>query len=166
MHTFTIVWTIIATWVFGWLSATFGVLPSLFAAIILYLPSFAGWRLFASTERAKRRQYFYVGLVAMISVVASSFTVFSWYASGMDRLADFEREYYELLGYVASSPEYRGVEVTHTRRKGGRLYLQGHVADEKSHTRLIQLVDTVVRSNDSGYYDGVEYPGKPEESPE
>lgn len=61
-------------------------------------------------------------------------------------------------------PEYKNVEVSFTHRKGGRVYLTGHVANKDTHDRLLQAYSSMVRNNDSGYYDGVEYPGKAADS--
>ena len=46
----------------------------------------------------------------------------------------------------------------------GRHYLHGHVANKDAHDRLLQMIEWMVRNNDSGYYDGVEYPGKSNET--
>jgi hypothetical protein len=79
------------------------------------------------------------------------------------RLAMFDREFQHFRKHVASMPECRGVQVSCTRRKGGRVYLHGHVSRKEVHDRLLQAYDRMVHSNDSGCYDGVEYPGKPPE---
>jgi hypothetical protein len=79
------------------------------------------------------------------------------------RLAMFDREFKHFRKHVASMPECKGVQVYCTRRKGGRVYLHGHVLHKEVHDRLLQAYERMVHSNDSGCYDGVEYPGRPQE---
>ena len=76
------------------------------------------------------------------------------------RLAMFDREFKHFRKYVASLPEFKDVQVSCTRRKGGRVYLHGHVLNKDVHDRLMQVYDRMVHSNDSGCYDGVCYPAK------
>lgn len=160
MHRWTIAYTVIAIWTFGWLAGRFGILPSLFAAIIFFIPAVFAWRMFTCSRTIKRHEYGYLGLVTVLALCATAFIVSKWYESGMDRLAMFDREYQQFRNRVASMREYKNVEVSYTHRKGGRVYLDGYVANKGNHDRLLEMIEWMVRNNDSGYYDGVDYPGK------
>jgi hypothetical protein len=153
-----------AIWTFGWLAGRFGLIPSFFAAILFFAPALFAWRMVASNKEAKRREFVYLGLVTLIAVCATGFVVTKWYETGMDRSAMFDREFYKFRNRVASLPEYRNVDVSFTHRKGGRVYLHGHVANKDAHDRLIQTFEWMVRNNESGCYDGVQYPGRTDES--
>ena len=48
MRHWTIAYTIIAIWTFGWLAGRFGLGPSLFAAVIIFAPALFAWRMLAS----------------------------------------------------------------------------------------------------------------------
>lgn len=164
MRIFALVYSAVAIWAFGWLTGTFGIWPSLFVAIILLTPAFFAWRMARPGRETKRREYGYLGVVTVLAIGASVFIVNTWYDAGMDRLAMFDREYHSFRRHVSSLPEYEDVEISYTHRKGGRVYLHGEVSNKKSYERLIQKIEWMVRNNDSGYYDGVEYPGKPDET--
>lgn len=160
MRHWTFAYTTIAIWTCGWLAGRFGLFPSLFAAVIILAPALFAWRMLASNKVAKRREYIYLAMVTLLAIFGTGFVVAQWYETGMDRLAMFDREMHQFTNRVASMPEYKNVEVSFTHRKGGRVYLKGHVANKDSHDRLLQNYGWMVRNNDSGYYDGVEYPGK------
>ena len=160
MRQATIAYTAFAIWVFGWLAGIFGLLPSLFASVILGLPAFFACRLVKSGKAIKRREYVYLAAMTTVSAAAAAFLVTSWYGAGVDRLVIFEREYQSFRREVAAIPELRNVEVSYTQRKGVRVYLHGSVASEYSHRRLIKMIEEMIRYDDGGYYDGVRYPGK------
>jgi hypothetical protein len=164
MRRWAIAYSVIAMWAFGWLAGRFGLLPSLFAALVFFIPAVFAWRMVASKRIIKRREYAYLGVVTVLALGATTFVVAKWHDAGMDRLAIFDREYHRFRNRVESMPEYRNVDVSYTHRKGGRVYLHGRVANKQSHERLIQLIVWMVRNNDSGYYDGVDYPGKSTEA--
>jgi hypothetical protein len=164
MRRWAIAYSVIAIWVFGWLAGRFGLLPSLFAAVVFFIPGVFAWRMVASKRTIKRREYVYLGVATVLALVATTFVIAKWHGAGMDRLAIFDREYHQFRNRVESMPEYKNVEVSYTHRKGGRVYLHGHVANKGSHERLIQLIEWMVRNNDSGYFDGVNYPGKSTEA--
>jgi len=90
--------------------------------------------------------------------------VVKWHEAGMHRSVMFDQEIHQFKQLVASMPEYKSVEVSFTHRKGGRVYLKGHVANKDSHDRLLQTYGWMVRNNQSGCYDGVQYPGKAAET--
>ena len=163
MRKLAIAYSVLAIWTFGWFTGSFGLLPSLFASIIIFTPAAFAWRMVATDRTVKGREYAYLAVVTMLAVTASVFIVSKWYETGMDRLAVFEREIHAFQKHVATMPEYKDVEVSYTHRKGGRVYLHGTVTTQASHERLLQTIDRMVRNNDSGYYDGVEYPGKSDE---
>jgi len=160
MRKFAIAYSILAICAFGWLTGSFGLLPSLFASIIVFSPAAFAWRMVATDRTVKRREFVYLGIVTMLAVTASVFIVSKWYETGMDRLAVLDREIRAFQKHVATIPEYKNVEVTYTHRKGGRVYLHGTVTTKTSYERLLQTLNRMVRNNESGYYDGVEYPGK------
>jgi hypothetical protein len=160
MRHWTNAYSAIAIWTFGWLAARFGLLPSLFAAMILFSPILIAWRMRISKREINRREYFYLGVVALLAVCGTSFVVSKWVETGMDRSALFEREFHQFKNSVSSMPEYTHVEVSFTLRKGGRVYLHGHVPNKSAHDRLLHTYERMVRNNLSGCYDGVEYPGK------
>ncbi len=164
MRYWTFTYTAASIWTFGWLAARFGLAYSFFAAAIIFIPAAFAWRMLDSNIAIKHREYLYLGLITLASVSASAFIVSKWFDAGLDRLIIFENEYQSFRDRVNSLPEYRQVEVSYTRRKGGRVYLRGHVINKDSHDRLIDLLETIVRNSDSGYYDGVVYPGKLTES--
>jgi hypothetical protein len=164
MRNWTIAYTLIATWTSGWLAGRFGLFPSLFAAIVILAPAFFAWRMLAPNKVTKRREYVYLALVTSLAISGTGFVVAKWYETGMERSAMFDREIYRFKNRVASIPEYKNVEVSFTHRKGGRVYLQGYVTSKDSHDRLLQTYEWMVRNNESGCHDGVEYPGKPAES--
>ena len=164
MRNVTIAYSVIAIWAFGWLAGRFGFLPSLFASVIILAPAFFAWRMISRKQTVKHRELAYLGVVTMLAVAASGFIVVKWYDTGMDRRAIFDREYHAFQRRVSTMPEYNNVEVSYTHRKGGRVYLHGSVANKDSHDRLIQTIDWMIRNNDSGYFDGVEYPGKTNEN--
>ena len=158
-----IAYSVIAVWTFGWLSGRFGLLPSFFPALMLFIPAVFAWRMLASSRTIKRREYAYLGLVTMLGIGGTRFVVAKWYETGVDQLAIFDREYHQFRNRVKSMPEYENVEVSYTRGKGGRdyrVYLQGRVANKGSHDRLLQMIGSMVRNNDSWYYDHLEYPGE------
>jgi len=161
MRRVTFVYSIAAIWTFGWLTGTFGLLPSLFASAIVFAPVASAWRMLVSKRAIKRREYGYLATVSLLAITATGFIVVKWYDTGMDRLAVFDREYDAFHKRISSMPEYKNVEISYTHRKGGRVYLHGDVANKDSHDRLLQTYERMVRNNDSGYYDGVDYPGKP-----
>lgn len=163
MRKFAIVYSAIAIWTFGWLVGSFGLWASLFASIVVFAPAVFARRMTASSCEIKLREYGYLTVVTVLAIVASVFVVNKWYETGMDRLAFFDREYHSFRRHVLAIPEYRNVEISYTHRKGGRVYLHGNVADKDSHERLIQTIEWMLQNNDSGYYDGVEYPGKSDE---
>ena len=163
MRRFAIVYSVIAIWTFGWLVGSFGLWVSLFASIIVFAPAVFAWRMTTSNREIKHREYGYLAVVTVLTIVASVFIVSKWYETGMDRLANFDREYHAFRSHVSALPEYTNVEISYTHRKGGRVYLHGNVANKDSHERLIQKIERMVRNNDLGYYDGVEYPGKSDE---
>lgn len=164
MRRWTIAYCVIAIWTFGWLVGRFGILPSVFAALIFFIPAAFAWRMVTSNRTIRRREYGYLGLVTVLALSATVFVVAKWQDTGMDRRAMFDRDYHEFRDRVNSMPEYKNVEVSYTHRKGGRVYLHGHVASKDSHDRLLQTYEWMVRNNQSGCYDGVEYPGKPAEN--
>ncbi|QDT65324.1 hypothetical protein [Calycomorphotria hydatis] len=164
MRNVTIVYSVIAIWAFGWLAGRFGFSPSLFASFIILAPMFFAWRMISRDQSIKRREFAYLGIVTVLAVAASVFIVLKWYDTGMDRRAIFDREYHAFQRHISTMPEYKNVEISYTHRKGGRVYLHGSVANKDSHDRLIQIIDWMIRNNDSGYYDGVEYPGKTKEN--
>lgn len=161
MQHWTIAYTTIAIWTGGWLAGRFGLLPSLFASVIILAPALFAWRMLTSNKVGKRREYIYLGVVTLMAISGTGYIVVNWYENGMDRSAMFDREIHQFKNRVASIPEYKNVEVSFTHRKGGRVYLKGHVESKDSHDRLLETYDRMVRNNASGCYDGVEYPGKP-----
>ncbi|MFN3149998.1 hypothetical protein [Bremerella sp.] len=160
MRNVTIAYSVIAIWAFGWLAGRFGFLPSLFVAIIILTPAFFAWRMILRDQVIKRREFAYLSVVTLLAVSGSVFIILQWYDTGMDRRAMFDREYHAFQRRVSTMPEFRDVEISYTHRKGGRVYMHGSVANKLSHDRLIETIDWMIRNNDSGYYDGVEYPGK------
>jgi hypothetical protein len=156
----TIVYIMVAIWAFGWLAATFGFLPSVLAEVILVAPVYFAWRMITGNRPIERSEYGYLSVVATLSIAATVYLALNWYGAGMDRLAMFDREFREFRRHVASSPEYKKVELSYTHRKGGRVYMNGAVGSQYSHDRLIQDIESMVRNNYGGYYDGVSYPGK------
>jgi hypothetical protein len=160
MRTAAIVYSVLVIWMSGWLTSTFGFFPALFAAIILGLPPFFAWRVSKPGYAAKRREFVYLAIASILSIAASTFLLTTWYGAGINRLVIFEREYQAFRREVAAIPEFANVNVSYTHRKGGRVYLHGTVASEYSHSRLIKMVEEMIRYGDSGYYDGVYYPGK------
>lgn len=164
MRRWSIAYSVIAIWTFGWLAGRFGLLLSLFAALIFFIPAVFAWRMLASNRAIKRREYAYLSFVTVLALGATAFVVTKWHDTGMDRLAMFDREYHEFHSRVNSMSEFKNVEVAYTHRKGRRVYLHGHVANKDSYDRLLQMIKWMIRNNDSGYYDGVEYPGKSNET--
>lgn len=164
MRNVTITYSVIAIWAFGWLAGRFGFIPSLFVSVIILSPACFAWRMVSREQTIKRREFGYLGVITMLAIAASIFVVINWYETGMDRLAIFDREYHAFQRHVSGMPEYKNVEISYTHRKGGRVYLHGSVASRLSYDRLIQTIDWMIRNNDSGYYDGVEYPGKTNEN--
>ena len=160
MRRWTIAYVVLAAWTFGWLAGRFGLLPSCFFAIIFFIPAVFAWRMSAANRTIKRREYAYLGLVAALAISATLFLVARWIDTGMDRSAMFEREYHQFRNRINSMLEYKNVEISYTHRKGGRVYLHGHVANKDSHDRLVRMIEQMVRNNDSGYYNGVDYPGR------
>lgn len=160
MRRITIAYAAVSMWVFGWLTGTFGFLHALLAAAIFTSPVFFSWRMITSNRPVKRREYGYLTVVTMLALSCTTFLVVGWYATGMDRLAMFGREYRAFQRRVSTMPEYKNVEVSHTLRKGGRVCLHGSVVAKTSHDRLIQMIDRMIRNDECGYYDGVDYPGK------
>lgn len=161
MRRFVILYTIASIWTFGWATGTFGFLPSTFLCLLLSLPVLIGWRILEAKRDVRDREYWYVGLVSAIAVCASVLVVHNWYDVGMHRRARFAREIAVFDRHVQATPEFKSVSVSHTMRKGGRVYLKGSVANAKSHERLMHDIEWMIRNNDSGYHDGVDYPGKP-----
>ncbi len=164
MRIATIVYSIIAIWMFGWLTGTFGFLQSLFLTFIFAIPAFIAWRITTSKRNVKKREYAYLGVLVSLAVAPTIFVVANWYSNGITRLARFDREYHAFRRHVSEMPEYESVEVSHTLRKGGRVYLHGTVENKDYHDRLIHAIEWMIRSNLSGYDDGVGYPGKPEDN--
>jgi hypothetical protein len=155
------VYAAVSIWFFGWFTATFGFLPALFITTIFASPCFFLWRMTTPNRAIKRREYFYLAILTTLAVAGSLFIVMKWFETGMDRLAFFDREYDAFCHQIATMPEYRNVEISYTNRKGGRVYLHGSVGTKYAHDQLIQIIDNMIRNNDSGYYDGIAYPGKP-----
>jgi hypothetical protein len=108
-----------------------------------------------------RREYGYLAFLTSLCVVATGFPIMMWYAAGMDRLLLFHREYEAFCRSAAAEPAFRNVAISYTDRKGARVYLHGSVASKDSHDRLITTIEQMIRNNDGGYYDGVEFPGRP-----
>ena len=81
-----------------------------------------------------------------------------------ERPVQFAREYEQLRRHITSMSEFRNVRLSFTRRRGGRVYMHGRVLDKEAHDRLMKAYQSLVHSNDAGFYDGVEYPGKPSET--
>jgi hypothetical protein len=160
MRIAAIIYSIVVIWMFGWLAGTFSFVPALFAATILALPVLFAWRVSKAGYTPKRREFVYLATAVTLSVVATTFLLTMWYGAGIDRLVIFEREYQAFRREVAAIPEFAKVEVSYTHRKGGRVYLHGTVGSEYSHSRLIKMIEEMIRYGDSGYYDGVHYPGK------
>lgn len=157
----TTAYSIASIWLFGWLTATFGFLCAVLATLILASPAFFSWRMSARNRPIGRCEYGYLAVLAIVVVIGTLFLVMTWFETGMDRLASFDREYRAFCSRIATMPEYKNVEVSYTHRKGGRVYLHGTVDTKDSHDRLIQMVDRTVRSNASGFYDGVSIRGMP-----
>jgi hypothetical protein len=146
---------LIAAWAFGWLAATFGMMPSLFAALIIFAPAFFAWRMAKAQRSTTPRECAYLAVVTTAAVVATAFLVTHWFGAGMDSLARFDREFRAFRRHVASTPEYKHVQLSYTHRKGGRVYMHGSVPSQYWHERLIHDIESMVRSNFSGYFDGV-----------
>ena len=163
MRGWIIAYSVIAIWTFGWLSGRFGLLPSFFPALMLFIPAVFAWRMLASRRTIKRREYAYLGLVTMLALSGTPFVIAKWYDTGVDRLAVFDRQYHQFRNRVKSMPEYENVEVSYEHGKGGSVfcvYLDGSVANKGSHDRLLQMIGRMVRNNDCWYYDRLEYPGE------
>jgi hypothetical protein len=148
---------------FAWLSHTFGLGPSILAAVIFGSPGFLVWRMASTDQPVKRREYGYLALLTLLALTGTGFLVDQWYGAGLDRLEIFEREYRSFSRHLATLPEYREVKTVFTRRKGGHLYLEGWVPSKESHDRLIRLIESMIRHNQGGYHDALYYPGKPKE---
>lgn len=163
MRHWTISYSAIAIWMFGWLAGRFGFVPSLFAAIILLAPALVAWRMLVSKRETKRRDYAYLGVVALLAVCGTTYVISMWIETGLDRSAMFDREFHQFENYVSSIPVYANVKVSYTHRKGGRVYLHGNVSNKNIHDALLQNYEFMVRNNFGGCHDGVDYPGKPTE---
>ena len=161
MRKWTIIYSVVAIWTFGWLAGVFGVGPSLFAFIILFAPAFFAWRMLKSERVVKRREYWYLGIVSLAAVIGTIFIVGKWYESGVGRLAMFNREYHAFRRQVSSMPEYKNVKISYIGCKGVGVGLNGHVANQDVHDRLLQIYESMVRNADFGCWDDVDYPGKP-----
>jgi len=163
MRGWIIAYSVIAIWTFGWLSGRFGLLPSFFPALMLFIPAVFAWRMLTSRRAIKRREYTYLALVAMWALSITVYLVARWYDTGVDRLAMFDRQYHQFRNRVKSMPEYENVEVSSTHGKGGsvfRVYLDGRVANRGSHDRLLQMIGLMIRKSDIWWYDRLEYPGE------
>ena len=154
MRRITIVYAIISIWFGGWLTATFGILPAILAAIIFMSPVFFSWRILRQNRPTKRREYVYLTILTTLAVASTSFLIITWFESGMDKLVIFDREYNAFCQHIATMHEFKSVEISYTDRKGGRVYLHGTVGSKDSHDRLIEMIDRMIRNNGSGYFDG------------
>ena len=161
MRKLTIAYSVAVVWVLGWLAAIFGFLPSCFLALILAVPAFFAWRMFAVGRNVKRREYVYLAVAAALAVAGSAFVVSHWYSVGMDRIAMFERQCHSLRRQVSAMPEYENVELSYTLHKGGRVYLHGTVESKESHDELMHMIYREIRNGQSACSGSVEYPGKP-----
>jgi hypothetical protein len=161
MRPVRIVYAAVSIWLFGWLTGTFGLALALVAAVILVSPAFYAWRLTTAKRTARRREYGYLAVVTTLAVVVTSFLVVKWFETGMDRLAFFNRECRPFRRHISSMPECKEVKISYTHRKGGLVCLQGTVVTKRSHNRLVQTMEWMIRNGDSGYFDRVDYPGKP-----
>jgi hypothetical protein len=130
---------------------------------ILAVPALIAWPMLVHGRTTKSREYA-LCTATLLALGTTSTLISSWIENGVDYRAMFDREYRQFLDYVAATSEYKNVKVSLTYRKGGRVYLHGHVPNKDSHDRLIRKCERMVRINDSGYYDGVDYPGKPSTS--
>lgn len=155
-----IAYSMIGSWLFGWLTAQFGLGPSGFAALIFFIPVYFAWRMNTSARTTTHREFAYLAVVTAVAVSATTFLIMRWDEAGKGQLVRFDREVREFQRYISSVPEFRDVEVAFTRRKGGRVYLKGHVADSGSHDRLLRTIERMVRSSEWGYGDGVSFPGR------
>lgn len=135
-------------YVMGWCALlTLPLGSAFFAASILWLVVDSGMRLAAKVK----------GTAVKKSQASDS------HSRPAERLAQFVLECQHFRQQIASTPEFRNVRLFFTRRKGGRVYLHGHVPSKEVHDRLLEAYERLVHSNDSGCYDGVEYPGRPPE---
>lgn len=158
----SIAYSVIAAWVFGWLAGTFGLLSSIFPVCILFIPSAIAFRILSSDHAATKREYGYFGVTVTLTIVATALFITHYFDTGMYRLAQFEREYRMFHSEVSSMPEYNQVELSYTRRKGGCVYLHGHVSSKAQHEHLLEKLERIVHNNDAGFLDDVKYPGKPD----
>lgn len=140
-----------------WVYSTFGY-PALVVGCLMVLPGLLVlWRLRKEPIGVRQRVDF--AIAGTVAVGAISFLIFRSYDLGLDRHAKFEREYHSFLRKIANEPEYGAIDVSYTHRKGGRVYIKGTVATKALHDRLIEVFESTVHSNESGYYDGIVYPG-------
>jgi hypothetical protein len=161
MRRVTIAYTIIATWLFGWLTGTFGFLPALLAALIFVSPGFFAWRMTRSRQPVKRREYVYLAVVTTLALFGTAFIIVSWYAYGLDKLAMLDREIRAFRRGIATMPEFSKVEVSYTLVKGGRVSLDGWVGAKKWHDQLVEMATRMFRNNEGGIFDRVTYPREP-----
>ena len=157
MRSFAIVCTIATVGVFSWLATIYQLSTAGFHAFFFGLLACQAWRMALSKRQPTLRDYFFL---AAAGILPSTLSVLFVMASG-SRGHVLEREYISFARHIARMPEYKRVEATYTQRKGGRVYLKGHVPSKESHDRLIQIAEQMIQKNESGFYDGVEFPGKP-----
>jgi hypothetical protein len=154
-----IAYIISASWLFGWLTATFGLLRALVAGVILGLPSFFAWRMTVSKRPVKRREYGYLGVLTTFALVGTVLLIDILYGSGVDKVTIFERECRAFRRHIAEMPEFMNIDVTYIHNKVSCVRLHGAVATKTSHDQLMQSFLREVRYWDV-YDDDVDYPGK------
>lgn len=155
-------------WVFGWLTAVFGLWHAFLAVILVAFPLFVAVRMAKSDQSVRRREYVYLGVLTILALVGTGFLVLVWYDYGLHRPVAFQRDMWFLRRYLATKPEYEHVDVSYdTGFKGLGLHvvLSGSVRTRKVHDELVEAVNRSFRYNDS-IRDGVMYWGRDKEANE
>lgn len=159
MRNLAIAYALIGIWTCGWVAGRFGLTSSLFVVTLLSVPALIAWPMLAQGRTTKLREYALCS-ATILAIGGTGVLISAWIENGLDRRAMFDREYRQFINYLSSTSDYKNVKASFTYRKGGRVYLHGYVPNKESHSRLIQKYERMVRNNNSGYYDGVDYPGK------
>jgi len=161
MYQFSIIYSIIAIWTFGWLTGTFGASTSWRASVLLAFPAILSWRIVAARRPIHLGHSIYITCATLFTIVCSMWLTSQWSVMGEDRLAWLDREVHAVRRALNSQLRFKNVGISYFRTKAGMcVHLDGSVPSKITHDDLIQLIKRRIRNNEGGYSDGVDYPGK------
>jgi len=160
MRIIMIAYALVASWLFGWLTVYFGAGPASFVFAIFVSPVVIAFRMARQNPNPRMKEYCYLGIVTVLAISGTVFVVNENFKSGLDRDVLFRRRFAEFRENIVKEPEFKHVELTYQESKGIYVYVEGKVANEATHDRLIQWLVRNGSIVPSGYFDGVDYPGR------